>query len=337
LAEPFRFVIVGSGNIASTYAQVLRKVNGATLAGIVSRGGKPPQRLGDLPGVEIAASLRDIRAPFDAVILATPNGLHHVGAVEAASLGKHVLSEKPLDITLEAVDAAIHACRKAGVTLGVSFQRRMSPDNIAVKRLIDGKRLGKLYAADLAVKFFREQSYYDSAPYRGGWSIDGGGPFMQQASHQMDLYRWFFGMPRALKSVTATLAHRMEAEDHGAAVLLHESGMIGTMIASTVARPGFPARLEIHSEAGSIIMENDVITRWLVEGVENPARPPAAAIHSGAGASGATVADTSGHEAIVADFIAAVREKRAPAVSGEEARLTTELILMVYASARGER
>ena len=337
MAESFRFVIVGSGNIASTYAQVLRKVNGASLAGIVSRGGKPPQRLGDLRGIEVAASLPDIRGPFDAVILATPNGLHHAGAIEAASLGKHVLSEKPLDITVEAADAAIQACRKTGVTLGVSFQRRMSPDNIAVKRLIDGQRLGRLYAADLAVKFFREQSYYDSAPYRGGWSIDGGGPFMQQACHQVDLYRWFFGMPRAVKGFTATLAHRMEAEDHGAAVLRHENGMIGTMIASTVARPGFPARLEIHAEAGSVVMENDQVTRWLVEGVENPARPPAAAIHSGAGASGASVSDTSGHEAIVADFISAVREKRPPAVSGEEARLTTELIAMIYASAREGR
>jgi predicted dehydrogenase len=337
MAEPFRFVIVGAGNIASTYARVLRKVSGAALAGVVSRTGAPPQRLGDLQGAEVATSLRGIRAPFDAVILATPNGLHHVGAVEAASLGRHVLSEKPLDITLAAADAAIAACRKAGVTLGVCYQRRMSPDNIAVKQLIDGKRLGRLYAADLAVKFFREQTYYDSAPYRGGWAVDGGGPFMQQASHQVDLYRWFFGMPRAVKSVTGTLAHRMEAEDHGAAILHHENGMIGTMIASTVARPGFPARLEIHSEAGSIVMENDRIIQWLVEGIENPARPPAEVIHSGAGAAGAAVADTSGHEAIVADFMAAVRQGRSPAVSGEEGRLTTELILAIYAAAREGR
>jgi predicted dehydrogenase len=334
MAEPFRFVIVGSGNIASTYTEVLRKVSGASLVGIVSRTGRRPQRLGEERTVETARSLRDIRAAFDAVILATPNGLHGVGAAEAASLGKHVLSEKPLDITVNAADAAIRACRNGGVTLGVSFQRRMSPDNIAVKRLIDEGRLGRLYAADLAVKFFREQSYYDSAPYRGGWAIDGGGPFMQQASHQVDLYRWFFGMPRVVKSITATLAHRMEAEDHGAAVLQHENGMVGTMIASTVARPGFPARLEIHAEAGSLVMENDQVTRWLVEGVGNPARPPAAAIHSGAGAAGATVADTSGHEAIVADFIAAVREGRRPAVSGEDALLTTELIVKIYESAR---
>jgi len=334
MADPLRFVIVGSGNIANTYVEVIRKVPDARLAGIVSRSGRRPSRLGDEPGVEVQPALRDVTAPFDAVILATPNGLHHEGILEAARLGRHVLTEKPLEISLEAADKSIEACRGAGVMLGVSFQRRMSPDNAAMKALIGSGKLGRLFAADLAVKFHREQSYYDSAPYRGGWAIDGGGPFMQQGCHQVDLYLWFFGMPQAVRSFTATMAHRMEAEDHGAAVLRHANGMIGTMVASTVARPGFPARLEIHAEAGSIVMENDAITRWMVDGVDNPARPPSGAIHSGAGAAGATVSDTSGHEAIVRDFIRAVRDKRPPAVTGEDARLTTELILRIYEAAR---
>ena len=135
---------------------------------------------------------------------------------------------------------------------------------------------------------------------------------MQQASHQVDLYGWFFGMPRRSKSFTATLAHRMEAEDHGAALLLHDNGMIGTIVASTVARPGFPPRLEIHAEAGSIVMENDLITRWAVEGVPNPVPRASGAVHSGAGAAGARCRTPSGHEAIVSDFIRAVREHGRP-------------------------
>jgi len=99
-----------------------------------------------------------------------------------------------------------------------------------------------------------------------------------------------------------------------------------------VARPGFPARLEIHAEAGSITLENDLITRWQVEGLANPSRPPEAAIHSGA--SSAAVADTSGHEAILADFIGAIREDREAAVTGESARQTTELILEIYKAGR---
>jgi UDP-N-acetyl-2-amino-2-deoxyglucuronate dehydrogenase len=332
MEAPVRFVIVGSGNIASTHVGVIRKVPLAALAGIVSRGLKRPAALGPDEQVEVRRSLGEIRADFDAVILATPNGLHHEGAVEAASMGKHVLSEKPLDISLKAIDAVITACRKNRVKLGVCFQRRMSPDNQAVKRLIDEGKLGKIYAADLAVKFYRPQSYYDSAAYRGTWAIDGGGPFMQQASHQIDLYAWMFGMPERVKSMIGTLAHRMEAEDHGAALLRHPGGMIGSIVASTVARPGFPARLEIHAEAGSITLVNDLITGWLVESLGNPSRPPAGAIHSGAAS--AAVADTSGHEAILADFIAAVRQDREPAVTGESARKTTELILAIYKAGR---
>jgi len=334
MADPLRFVIIGSGNIAGTYVHALRNVPRVRLVGIVSRSGRLPQHLPPEAEVEVSASLRSMRAPFDAVVVATPNGLHHEGILEAASMGRHVLTEKPLEISLKAADRCIEACRRAGVTLGVCFQRRMSPDNMAVKSLIAEGKLGRLYAADLAVKFFREQAYYDSAPYRGGLAIDGGGPFMQQASHQVDLYAWFFGRPTAVKSFTATLAHRMEAEDHGAALLRHPGGMIGTIVASTVARPGFPARLEIHAEAGSVVMENDLITRWAVEGVANPSRPTVGAVHSGAGAGGAAVSDTAGHEAIVADFAQAVREHRPPAVSGEEARLTTELILEIYRAAR---
>src|SRR5271157_376865 len=291
MADPLRFVIIGSGNIAGTYVEALRKVPDVRLVGIVSRSGRRPAPLPADTEVEVSASLRALRTPFDAVVVATPNGLHHEGILEAASMGRHVLTEKPLEISLKAADRCIEGCRRAGVTLGVCFQRRMSPDNAAVKSLIAAGKLGRVYAADLAVKFFREQAYYDSAPYRGGWAIDGGGPFMQQASHQIDLYVWFFGRPQAVKSFTSTIAHRMEAEDHGAALLRHPGGMIGTIVASTVTRPGFPARLEIHAEAGSIVMENDLITRWAVDAVANPSRPPAGAVHSGAGAAGATVSD----------------------------------------------
>jgi UDP-N-acetyl-2-amino-2-deoxyglucuronate dehydrogenase len=344
VADAVGFVVVGSGNIATTWVEVVRKTPGARLAGVVSRSGTLPSGLREL-GVPVFTSLAGAAAApraaaegapgaaFDAAIVATPNGLHHEPIIETARLGRHVLTEKPLEISLEWADKAIAACRDAGVTLGVCFQRRTSPDNKAVKSLLDGGALGRVFAADVAVKFFREQSYYDSAPYRGGWAIDGGGAFMQQASHQVDLYRWFFGMPDSIKAISGTLAHTMEAEDHGAAILHHGNGMIGTIVASTVARPGFPARIEIHAEAGSVVIENDVISRWAVEGIPNPSHPPKGAIHAGSGAAGAKVSDTTGHEAILADFIEAIAQKRQPLISGEDARMTTELILKIYDAA----
>ena len=326
MPESFRFVIQGSGNIAATYAEVLDRVDEAELAGVVSRGGIRPAFAGE--AVEVARSLSGLETPFDGVILATPNGVHHDGAIEAAGLGKHVLTEKVLDVSRANMDRMTQACRDAGVTLGVAFQRRMSPDNRAVRKLLQQGDLGRVFAAELAVKFYRDQAYYDSAAYRGTRDVDGGGPFMQQAAHNIDIYVWFFGMPARVVSMLDTFAHRIEGEDHGAALLRHPGGMIGSITASTCCKPGFPARLALHAEAGSVVLENDCITQWDVEGRPNPGRAAGFAVHSGA--SSAAVSETAGHEAIVRDFVAAVHEGREPAVPAESARLTTELVLRIY-------
>lgn len=323
-----RFAIIGTGNIARTYAAAIGIVDGLTLVGCVSRSGRRPSYLPG--GSPVAERLAGLDADFDAVIVATPPGLHHEGAIAAAEMGKHVLTEKPLDVTRKNMDAMIAACRKAGVRLGVAYQRRMSPDNQAVKKLLDAGALGRVYAADLSVKFYRDQAYYDSAPYRGTYAVDGGGPFVQQASHNIDLYCWFFGLPESVVSILGTFAHDVEVEDHGAALLRHDDGMIGTIVASTIAKPGFAARLDVHAERGSVVLENDAISTWEVEGVENPSTEPAGTIHSG---SSVSVEDTFGHEAILQDFAEAVREGRDPAVSGESARRASELILRIYEAA----
>ncbi len=324
-----RFVIVGTGNIAHTYLTAIDKLPRLEVVGFVSRSGRLPAYVDRLAKLEVAPDLTGVEAEFDAVVLATPPGIHHEGAIAAAQLGKHVLTEKPLDVSIENMNAMVESCRTNGVKLGVAYQRRMSPDNRSMKKLLERGALGRVYAADLSVKFWRDQNYYDSAPYRGTYEIDGGGPFVQQASHNIDIYTWFFGMPERVVSMLGTFAHDVEVEDHGACLLRHSDGMIGTILASTAARPGFPARLEIHAERGSLVMENDVITTWAVDDAENPSTEPDGVIHSGASVA---VTDTAGHEAILRDFVEAVREDREPVVSGESARQASELILRIYAS-----
>lgn len=322
----FKFVIVGSGNICRTYFQAIQNINKIAITGIVSRSHNRPGYLS--PEIEIFSSLEDFKAPYDGVIIATPNGLHHEGAISAAKLAKHVLTEKPLDITLANMDSIISACRKAGVKLGVAFQHRMSPDNVTLKKLIDDGSLGRIYSADYTVRCWRDQGYYDSGDWRGSWKIDGGGPFIQQACHELDLYTWFFDQPQKVFSLTDTFAHNIEVEDHGAALFHHENGMIGTFIASTVAYPGFPPTLTIHTEKGTIIITNGKITSWHIDGLDNPSKQTTEAIHSGAAS--AAVNDTQGHEAILSDFINAVKENRDPAISGESAREATAFALRIY-------
>lgn len=322
----FRFAVIGSGNISRTYFTAVSKIAGAEIAALVSRSKKRPDFVP--ADIEVAKELSAIQTRFDAAIIATPNGLHHKSAVEAARMGKHVLTEKPLDITIANMERMISACRDNNVKLGAVFQHRMSPDNQALKKLIDSNSLGRIYSADYTVRCWRGQEYYDSGEWRGTWDIDGGGPFMQQACHELDLYTWFFGMPETVKSVTATFAHDIEVEDHGAALFLHADGMIGTFIASTAAYPGFDPALTIHAEKGTVILTNGRITGWHIQGLDNPSQLPAESLHSGAAS--AAVTDTAGHEAVITDFIDAVKHNRDPAVPGESARQATELALRIY-------
>ncbi len=326
MKAPFRFALVGSGGISRAYAQAVSNLGPiAEIAAVVSRSGRRPE--GVDASVAVVPRIQDLDASCDAVLLATPNGLHHAGAVEAAAAGKHVLTEKVLDITREAMDRMIAACREAGVKLAVSYQRRASPDNLAVKRLLESGSLGRVLAADMEVKFFRDENYYRSGAYRGTWAMDGGGPFMQQAAHNADILCWFFGLPDKVASMLGRRLHAIETEDHGAALLHYPDGMIATFTASTVCKPGFAGRLSIHAEAGSLALENDQITMWKIGGIENPASKNFD-VHDGA--TSATVSDTAGHEAILRDFIEAVRDDREPLVSGTSARDATELILRIY-------
>ncbi len=320
-----KYVIIGTGNISKTYISALQSLPACELIGFVSRSktsGDNDYRLPCWP------TLAEVSRPFDAVIITTPNGLHHQSAIEAARLGKHVLVEKPLDITQGAMDGMIDAAARANVTLAVSYQRRTNPDNMAVKALMEQGAFGRIYSADLSCRFWRDQRYYDSADYRGGYALDGGGVFMQQACHNIDNYIWLFGMPARVQGELDTFAHRIEAEDHGAVVLRYDNGMIGTIVASTCAPPGYPPRLEVSCEKGTFTLLNDCISDWHVAGIDNPVStvPPA----EDPGASSPTVTDFSRHAAVLADFEQAVAQGTTPLADGKDARRTTDLVLQNY-------
>ncbi|ALJ03759.1 hypothetical protein APS56_00715 [Pseudalgibacter alginicilyticus] len=325
-----KFIIIGSGNIASAYFSAITNIGQAEVVGIVSSKTIKPKPLNNLPFFK---SLKDVKIDFDAIVVCTPNGLHHVSTIEAATLKKHVLCEKPIDISLESIDKMIKACKVNNVKLGVAYQRRFSSDNPVVKNLIDENKIGKIFSVDLAVKNYRDQAYYDSADYRGKYKIDGGGPFIQQACHYIDLYYWFFGKPTNLVSKLGTFVHNIEVEDHGAVICVHDSGMIGTITASTATKPGFPAKMEIYTSKGYIILENDVITQWGIEGMANPSikiNQPETNKHTGA--SNAFVNDTTNHETVIKDFIQAIELDTNPLVTGESAKNATEIILDIYKS-----
>ncbi|MBD3344935.1 MAG: gfo/Idh/MocA family oxidoreductase [Chitinivibrionales bacterium] len=330
--SPMKFALIGTGNIAVTYVKAAKKCENAEIAAVVSRSKERAQSFAGEHGIPESSDRMDgIEGDFESVIVATPNGLHWRDTCVAAALGKHVLTEKPLDISMKSMERMILTCKETGVTLGVAYQHRFHPVNKAIKELLERGALGQVLAVDVSAKFYRGQKYYDSADWRGTWDIDGGGPFMQQGAHTIDLMGWFFGKPKTIIAKTATLAHTIAVEDHGVCIMEFENRALGTLTASTITKPGYNPRIEVFTDKGSFILVNNSIVEWNIDGIENPGAAGNLSSHSGA--SSAAVADTSLHELAIQDFVAAVAENRAPFVNGEEASRATEIILAVYESA----
>src|SRR5699024_3327960 len=206
-------------------------------------------------GVFAAARLAGLfaRPGGDAVIIAVPSGLHRDVAVAALGAGKHVLLEKPIDITVAAADAILDAHRAAGTVLTVASQRRFAPVNLHLRELIDQGRLGTITSASIDLPFWRSQEYYDSAGWRGTGAMDGGGALRNQGVHLVDLALWLLGDVDEVYAHTALLAHRdVEVEDTVTITARLRSGALMTFLATTAAFDPPPLRISIAGDRGSV-------------------------------------------------------------------------------------
>jgi UDP-N-acetyl-2-amino-2-deoxyglucuronate dehydrogenase len=276
---------------------------------------------------------------LDVVCVCTPSGAHLEPSVKAAQAGKHVVVEKPLEITLPRCDAIIKACDDAGVRLCTIFPSRFSAANLALKSAIDSGRFGKLTLGDTHVKWWRTQEYYDSGGWRGTWNLDGGGALMNQAIHNVDLLQWLMGDVSIVQALTATLAHeRIEVEDTAVAALRFKSGALGMIEAATSAYPGLLKRTEIHGDRGSARVEQDDVTLWSFLD-KSPADAEIQAIMAARGSVSSGASDPrginhAGHRDQLADFLQAIDEGRPPLVDGREGRKSVEIIRAIYESSK---
>jgi len=282
------------------------------------------------------------RDDIDAVTIATPTGAHMEPTIAAAQAAKHVLCEKPLEINLERADRMILACETEGVALGCVFQGRTAKAVRLIQQALAQGRFGRLTLADAHVKWHRDQAYYDKAKWRGTWRMDGGGALMNQGVHTVDLLRLFAGPPKAAHAFMGTLTHRnIEAEDTLVASIQFANGALGTIEASTSCAPGFPRRVELSGQRGSVALEDHRITRWSfmdqteedekirLEGADDEALK--------GGSSAAEAISIEGHRRQIDDFARAILEHRDPLVPGREGRHALELICGIYESARTGR
>ena len=339
------FGIVGCGMIAGFHARAINDIRGAKTVAVFTSNPANGRKIVAIAGDCAIYSDYDkfLKHPgLDIVNICTPSGAHLEPAAAAATAGKHVVVEKPLEITLSRCDKLIAACRKHRVKLCTIFPSRFSQANQLLKEAVDEGRFGRLTLGDSYVKWWRTQQYYDSGGWRGTWKLDGGGAYMNQAIHNVDLLQWFMGEVAEVTGFTGTLAHeRMEVEDTGVAAVRFKNGAMGVIEATTSAFPGLLKKTEIHGTQGSAIVEQDDVLLWHFE----PGARQDAAIRNkfarrvggGGGASDPKAISYQGHYAQLKDFVRAVQTQTNPLVDGEEGRKSVEIILAIYKSAQSGR
>ncbi len=337
----YGFGIVGCGVIAPTHALALASLPNARLAAVTDTVRERGKAIADEHGAAFDPDLATLlgRREVDVVSVCVPSGLHAEVGLRAAAAGKHLVVEKPLEVSLAAADRLLAAVERAGVGLTVISQHRFDPGLLELRSLVDQGRLGRLVLGDAYVKWYRSQEYYDSGDWRGTWALDGGGALMNQGIHYVDLLRWIMGPVSEVTALCATQDHLIEVEDVALALVRFKSGAVGIIEASTAVFPGLPERLEVTGTRGTVIVEvGETRVRELVQDHDEAGRRgEKAEVGSAPVATGAAdprAIRWAGHAAQVADFLSALDCGKAPLVTGADGRAALEVVLSVYESAR---
>jgi UDP-N-acetyl-2-amino-2-deoxyglucuronate dehydrogenase len=326
--------LIGGGNISQTHARAARAIAGVEIAAVC---GTNANKVASLCREHGGTAYDDFDAflkhrPMDMVAIGSPSGLHAEQGIAAAQRGLHVLTEKPIDISTRRADELIDAADHAGVKLGVMFQDRVKPGIRELRQWISSGILGKPLLVDATVKWYRPPEYYSASRWRGTLALDGGGALINQAIHTVDLLLWLLGDVARVQARTATALHNIEAEDTALAILEFASGALGVFHATTAAYPGYPRRVELTGTEGTVILEQDRILK--VDLHNPPADFSVGAPDENQSASSAAVSDYRGHQALLEDFIWAIRENGTPICDGREGRRSIALVEAIYEAAR---
>jgi predicted dehydrogenase len=319
--------------VAGTHLAAIRDTPEVILRGISARGPKRAKALlADWHGPIYYPDINDIAddPTVQAVIVVTPPDARADVIAPLAAAGKHILLEKPVARSLAEAKEVVAICDRAGVTLGIVFQHRMRAASLAARDLVASGRLGALGLAEITVPWWRDQGYYDE-PGRGSYARDGGGVLISQAIHTIDLALSLAGPVAAVQAMTGTTRlHRMEAEDFACAGLRFANGAVGSLTASTASYPGAAEAIVLHFEHASLRLADGILTTtWRDGRVETHG----AAATTGGGAD--PMAFTHDwHQAILADFCAAIRGGHAPAITGRDALRAHGLIDAITASSK---
>jgi len=337
LNRKIRFGLVGCGRIAGKHIEAITKhASNAELVAVCDTDAAALERARASTGVPGFRSLTELLAgsSADAIILATPSGLHASQTIEAAQAGRHIVTEKPMATRWSDGQAMVHACDQAGVRLFVVKQNRRNATIQLLKRAVDRQRFGQVYMVNVNVFWNRPQEYYDSSPWRGTWEFDGGA-FMNQASHYVDLLDWLVGPVECVQAFTATLARHIEVEDTGVANIRWRSGALGSINVTMLTYPkNLEGSITIIGERGTARVGGVAVNQ--IEHWEFADSDPDDALVADASYQTTSVYGF-GHPSYYDNVIETLRGKAVADTDGREGLRSLELLIGLYLSARDGR
>ena len=350
--EKLRLGILGCGVIGPHHARAIAGLESAELVAVADVVPELAEELAGEYGCSSYGSLGEMLSgvDLDAMCVCTPSGMHAEDAIAALEAGKDVVIEKPVDVSLKAADRLLEVQRATGRKVAVVSQHRFDPATRAVHEVVSRGEFGRLTSGSAEVRWWRSQSYYDSGGWRGTWELDGGGVLINQAIHSIDLLQWLMGPVVEVTAYTGLLAHeKIEVEDTAVAILKFAGGALGTIVATTAAYPGLTARIALHGDRGSAVIDDDELTYFHAagEGEEGDAYGSCGGdnqawqvmeqygkAESGPGAGANPGSLSMAHRDQIRDFVEAVRERREPSINIEEGRKPLAIIQGIYESAR---
>ncbi len=274
---------------------------------------------------------------IDIISIALPSAMHADFAVRAMEAGKHVLCEKPIDITVEAALKIEEARVRTGRICGVVHQNRNNAVMKPIKEAIDSGRLGKQVLGTFAVKWYRDQHYYDNG-WHGTWAMDGGGSLMNQAVHTVDLMQWLMGEVTSVHSTMGIYEHDIETEDMTASVITFKSGAAATFVSTTCAYPGLSTDIQLYGTDGSVEADADILKRWRFADSEDEEEEEEEMLDRYSGGNRIAVKSdptlVTGHASMVEDIVDAVCDGREPQIMPLEAIKSVRIVNAIYESAR---
>jgi len=340
--KTWNFGIIGAGLIADFHARAIGDVPNAKLIGCCDKIPQRAKNLADKFNVRAFDDYEDMLKSdqIDIVTIATPSGFHKEPTVAAAKAGKHVICEKPMDITLKRIDAMIEAHEKSGTRLGGIFPYRFNEMMVPLREAINSGRFGVITYASVYVPWWRTDEYYKDS-WHGTWKLDGGGALMNQSIHMVDMLCDVMPPIESLQAFTAKLGHpQIETEDTAVAVLRYTNGALGVVYGTTASYPGQFRRFEITGTKGTVINVENSITLWQFadeKPQDEQIRKKFGKIEGGGGVADPAAISYKNHTLNFKAFLNALESGEEFWIDGREARKAVEVILAIYKSAREQK